>query len=945
MRRRLATAIVTTVAIGTAYGNLVVTPSPTAQSSLLPVSTPGDVVFSVRNTGTTSVQITGVQPSFPASVDNNGCLNFTITPGTATLAPNQQQQFKVDVAALTPAGDYHCSYTLMTSPSMSLPPIEARFSVSTTPADGNVQPTAMDFGTQGSGTFELQTLYTTNYAAGSATSMMLAINGDATNTIVFGPPCDDQTTCGIASIGQNATAQVSIKCAPRVFNSPVSATVDATFFGSGGSGTFGSTTVTCLTGAGGGSLTFNPDPVVILGQANQQATPVSVMIDRAGSGAGSAVLTDASVMGDPSLAIVECGGASSCSGLSLSFPATLNVYCTPQAGNSGSLTVSDSASETGTVTVDCAPTMGSGSGTMTPFITVSPPSLNFPPTPVGTSTTMGGSAQIGNSGTGDLDNIEIAIGGINPGDFTVSPCETGSPCTVTVGSPPQDITVQFTPSGIGTRSAYLSITSNDVAHSPTTIQLGGSGTGAILDVIDPANNVLDFGTIPRGQAFPKTIVVGDSGNAALDVTISGVSAPYSATPMMEAVPAMGSNTIQVTCQSSTVSPSNDQTFTLTSAEATSGSPQTITAHCAIADTLVQVMPTQLAFGEHRVGSPEATLDVTVTNPATSSAPAQIHHITLASSKTGLSLVPSDTTTSLAPGQTATVTLHLATAAETDLAGETLDVDVDGAMLHIPVTGKVVTPASRVAPAELDLGQACVGTQVSGQVSLINTGTATLALTDAPVMDQNFVASFVMPTAYPSTLAPGTSAVTTVSPAMSAMGTVTGTLEWKDDVPSDYHIPVTLDYVSSGTAISPAALDFGTLPVDSPGSSELITIQNCDPVPGSVKIRSLRSSQGPIGAWTLSPNIGSSAQLDAKGAETVTVHFQPPGRGRYQAELQLDTPTGIQKIRLLGEGTGRELDDTSVYACSCSGGNAGGGWPILLALVAIVRRRRGSSSPR
>ena len=943
MRRRIATAIVTTVAIGTAYGSLVVTPSGTVQSSLIPVSTPGDVVFSVRNTGTTSVQITGIAPSFPAAVDNNGCLNFTITPGTATLAPNQQQQFKVDVAALTPAGDYHCSYTLMTSPATSLPPIEARFSVSATPAAGNVQPTAMDFGTQASGSFELQTLYMTNYGSGSGSGLTLTINGDATNTIVFGPPCDNQTTCTVASIAQNATAQVSIKCVPQVFNSPVSATVNTTFFGSGGSGTLGSTTVTCLTGAGGGTLSFTPDPVVILGQANQQATPVSVMINRAGS--GSAVLTDASVMGDPSLAIVECGGASSCSGLSLSLPATLDVYCTPSSGTAGSLTVTDSASETGTVTVDCSPLMGSGSGIMTPFMTVTPPSLSFPPTPVGISTTMGGSAQIGNSGNGDLNNIEIAIGGINPGDFSVSPCMTGSPCTVAVGSPPQDITVQFTPSGIGTRSAYLSITSNDPAHSPTTIPLGGSGTGAILDVIDPANNVLDFGTIPRGQAFPKTITVGDTGNAPLNVTISGVSAPYSATPLMAAVPAMGSNTIQVTCQSATVSPNNDQTFTLTSTEAISGSPQTITAHCAIADTLVQVMPTQLDFGEHRVGSPEATLDVTVTNPATSSAPAQIHHITLASSKTGLSLAPSDTTTALSPGQMATVTLHLATAAETDLAGETLDVDVDGAMLHIPVTGKVVTPASRVAPMELDLGQACVGTQVSGQVSLINTGTATLALATAPMMDQNFVASFVMPTAYPSTLAPGASAVTTVSPAMSAMGLVTGTLEWKDDVPSDYHIPVTLVYVSSGTAISPAALDFGTLPVDSPGSSQLITIQNCDAVPGSVKIRSLRSSQGPIGAWSLSPNIGSMAQLDAKGAETVTVHFQPPGRGRYQAELELDTPTGIQKIRLLGEGTGRELDDTSVYACSCSGGSPGAGWPILLALGFIVRRRRGSSSPR
>ncbi|HSN26266.1 MAG TPA: choice-of-anchor D domain-containing protein, partial [Kofleriaceae bacterium] len=369
----------------------------------------------------------------------------------------------------------------------------------------------------------------------------------------------------------------------------------------------------------------------------------------------------------------------------------------------------------------------------------------------------------------------------------------------------------------------------------------------------------------------------------------------------------------------------------------------ITAHCAIADTLVQVMPMMLDFGEHRVGMPETTLDVTVTNAGT--APAQIHHITLASQKMDLSLVPADTTTSLAAGQTATVTLHLATAAETDLAGETLDVDVDGAMLHIPVTGKVVTAASRVAPAQLDLGQACVGTQVSGSVSLINTGTATLQLASAPMIDQNFVAAFVMPTSYPSTLSPGASAVTTISPAMSATGTVTGTLEWKDDVPSDYFIPVTLDYVASGTAISPAALDFGTLPVDSPGSTQMITVQNCDPVPGSVKIRSLRGIEGPIGAWSLSPDIGAAAQLGAKGSETVTVHFQPPGRGRYQAELTLDTPSGLQKVRLIGEATGKDLDDTSVYACSCSGGSPGAGWPIAFALIAIVRRRRGASSPR
>jgi len=202
--------------------------------------------------------------------------------------------------------------------------------------------------------------------------------------------------------------------------------------------------------------------------------------------------------------------------------------------------------------------------------------------------------------------------------------------------------------------------------------------------------------------------------------------------------------------------------------------------------------------------------------------------------------------------------------------------------------------------------------------------------------------------YPSSLAPGANAVTTVSPAMSASGLVTGTLEWKDDVPSDYHVPVTLEYVVSGTAISPASLDFGSLEVGSPPSSQQITVQNCDALPAQVKVRSLRATNGPIGAWKISPDVGNMAQLGAKGTESVLVRFEPPGRARYEAELQLDTPSGITTIRLIGEGTGRDLDDTSVYACSCSGTGTGGGWPIALALVLVIRpgrRRRGSSSPR
>jgi len=938
--RALAVSIVGLAMVGSAYADLLITPTPVAQTSFIPASTVGDVVFSVRNNTGSTVMITGLSSMFPATGDSNACPSLMSTPMTASLGSGQQQQFKIDTAGF-PVGNYSCTYQVNSNPAMvPTPQVTVRFQVSSAPSTGNVQPTQMDFGTQGSMSFEQQTLYATNYGP-PAMGMQLSITGDLTNSIVFGAPCDNQTSCFIGSAATNATGTVPIKCVPKA-SGTFNATVNVMGVGSAGSAAYGSTQVTCSSPSFG-MLSITPQPIVIFGPQGVQSSPVTVTVNYSGSG-GSAVLTGAMMMGDPSLGIVQCGGAS-CSNLSESFPAQLDVYCTPSMATTGSLFVTDNNGDMTSATVNCNTTgSGSGSGGM-PFMTVSPMNLGFMPTAVNSS--MNGSAQIANQGTAQLDNIQIAIGGINGSDFTVSPCEMGNPCMLAPGGATQDITFVFTPHGIGLRSATATVTANDPLNSPQTINLSGSGAGAVMTLLSPANSILDFGTIPRGQPVMMPITIGDSGDLPLNATITGVGAPYTADQGTIFVPGPGSNSFQITCQSATASANNDQTFTISSTEAYMGSPQTVTVHCAIANTQLNVNPNPIHLGEHRVGSPEATQDVTLMNPA-GAAPATIQHVQLDTPKTGLSVSPPDTMTTLSAGGSASVTLHLSTAAEVDLGGENLNIAVDGEMLQIPVDGKVVTASSRIAPAALDLGTACVGTQVSGSVSLINTGTATLQMADAPTMDQNFTASFVMPSTYPSSLAPGATAVTTVSPAMSAMGLVTGTLEWKDDVPSDYHVPVTLEYVVSGTAISPAALDFGTIEVGTPGSSQQITIQNCEALPAQVKVRSLRATSGPIGAWTISPTIGNAQQLGSKGIEVVTAHFQPPGRGRYEAELQLDTPTGIKTIKLIGEGTGKDLDDTSVYACSCSGTGAGGGWPIALALVIVLRsgrRRRGSSSPR
>jgi hypothetical protein len=323
---------------------------------------------------------------------------------------------------------------------------------------------------------------------------------------------------------------------------------------------------------------------------------------------------------------------------------------------------------------------------------------------------------------------------------------------------------------------------------------------------------------------------------------------------------------------------------------------------------------------------------------------QITAFGLLKNSPGLTLTKPALPFSIAPGSTQNARLQLSTAADTNLEGEQLQITVDGADLQFAVAGKVVTPHSRVVPPNmLDLGTACVGTEVSGNVMLINDGTATL-MVDPPVMDQAFVAS--APGA-PGMLAPNTSLTATVTPMPNATGTVSGTLTWRDDVPSAHGIGVVLEYVASGTALSPRGLDFGVVPVETPGGPQHIKLQNCDLAPTSIKIESLKTKSGTLGAWTIQPNIGFTKMLAAKEQQAVTVSFAPPARGHYEADLTVQTAAGRQIVHLVGDASGRDWDNTSFYACACNGpGAPAKGWPIVLAIgFAIFRRRRGSSSAR
>ncbi len=108
-----------------------------------------------------------------------------------------------------------------------------------------------------------------------------------------------------------------------------------------------------------------------------------------------------------------------------------------------------------------------------PAVTMTPASLTFAAQAIGT-TSAPQSVTIANSGDASLFINSAAIGGADTLDFTAANdgCSglTLAPGTSCVMS------VTFTPTGSGTRSATLSITDN-AAGSPQTAPLTGTGTG------------------------------------------------------------------------------------------------------------------------------------------------------------------------------------------------------------------------------------------------------------------------------------------------------------------------------------------------------------------------------------------------------------------------------------------------------------------------------------
>ena len=233
----------------------------------------------------------------------------------------------------------------------------------------------------------------------------------------------------------------------------------------------------------------------------------------------------------------------------------INVVFKPTTlGNrTGTLTVSASGQTTQVIEL-------TGNGTAAAE-TFSPTALAFEPQLIGI-TSLPLSVQINNTGTGPLTITSLQT----TGDFAQSnacgsPVAPGASCTVQV---------TFTPTAFGNRTGVLTVTDN-AAGSPHTLALSGQGTSQQASV-NPTS--LTFVSQPVGASSTGAVVtLHNSGTTALTISSISATGDFAQTNNCGASLAGGMD-CQITV-TFTPTATGNRAGTLSIAESSSGSPQTV----------------------------------------------------------------------------------------------------------------------------------------------------------------------------------------------------------------------------------------------------------------------------------------------------------------------------------------------------------------------------------
>ncbi len=544
-----------------------------------------------------------------------------------------------------------------------------------------------------------------------------------------------------------------------------------------------------------------------------------------------------------------------------------------------------SQSRTGTITVGDQQVSVVEAGALNPVAGLNPTSLSFGNQIVG-STSPALASELSNSGTAALTIDNISLTGSNAADFGVTNT-CGS--SVAVGSN-CELSVTFTPSAAGTRTATLTVTDN-ASGSPQNIALTGIGV-ATAPAVTLSPNSLTFASENVGSTSTAQIVtLTNAGNAALSLTSITASGDFAASQNCgTSIAGGGSCAISVTF---TPSAAGTRTGTLSVADNATGAPQTVALSgtgIATAPTAA-LSPTSLTFASTNVGATSVAQIVTLTN----SGNAALSLTSLATS--GDFAASQNCGTSLAAGGSCAISVTFTPSATGTRTGALSVIDnATGSPQTVTLsgTGVATAPSVTLSSTSLTFASANVGTASAAQmVTFTNAGTAALTVSSIAASGD-----FAQTHTCGTSVAVGGSCTISVTFTPSAAGKRTGTLTVTDNAAGS---PQTVALSGTGVATAPAAtlsptsLAFAMQTDGTTSAAQTVTLTNSGTA--ALTISSIAASED----FAQTHTCGTSVAVG--GSCTISVSFTPSVAGTRTGALTVtDNATGSpQTVTLSGTG--------------------------------------------
>ncbi len=569
--------------------------------------------------------------------------------------------------------------------------------------------------------------------------------------------------------------------------------------------------------------------------------------------------------------------------------------CTLTAVFAPSLTGSESASLTVTDNAPDSPQVVAFSGKGTnPSLIFAPNPLDFKNEMVNT-TSATQSIVITNNGKLPATIISISVTGLNATDFAIT-----QTCNVTILSVGSSCTVslQFTPSALGGRSADLTVIST-APGSPQNFTLAGNGTESVASLSAAS---LAFGQqLLNTATAPQIVTLSNTGNSALNIgsiKLTGTNTNwFSETNTCGARIGAGSSCdITVTF---TPLANGAGSASVSISDNANPSSQTINLSGTGVSPVVTIAPSQLSFGSVVLGASALAQTATVTNTGTDAL--TITSITLGGVNPGDFSQVNSCGSSLGVAASCTITVTFTpTATGNRMATVTLADDTSAGSQALAVEGSGTQASSTVTPSSFSFGNQNVGQKSGGMTAtLTNAGTAPLAIISFGFTGAN-PGDFSDTTTCGTTLPAGQSCNVSVYFQPTLAAAESASLMVTSDAPqSPQSISLSGTGVQAFEDLAPITLAFGNQLVNTASLPQTATLTNTGNE--SLAITSI-SLTGKNANWFAAAST-CGASLASGSSCSITITFTPLANGNGSASLSVtdSAPGSPQTVSLSGTG--------------------------------------------